>query len=64
MFRRLEARGLHRREGVVHVTEISEEYVECPSKAGYKDGQVINVRVLRADTTSGRLDLSVKEPKP
>lgn len=51
-------------KGVVHVTEISDEYVECPSKAGYKDGQEISVRVLRADTKSGRLDLSLKEPKP
>lgn len=50
-------------EGLVHISEISWEKVEDPSKF-YKEGDKIKVKVLAIDKKSGRLNLSIKQLQP
>ena len=50
-------------EGLVHISEISWEKVNDPSKF-YKQGDKVKVKVLNIDKTSGRLNLSIKQLLP
>ncbi len=50
-------------EGLVHISEISWEKVDDPSKY-YKQGDKVKVRVLAVDKKSGRLNLSIKQLLP
>lgn len=50
-------------EGLVHISEISWEKVEDPSKH-YKQGDKVKVKVLAVDKKSGRLNLSIKQLLP
>jgi len=47
-------------EGLVHISEISWEKVEDPSKF-YKEKDKVKVRVLAVDKKSGKLNLSIKQ---
>jgi len=49
-------------EGLVHISEISWEKVEDPSKF-YKKKDKVEVKVLAIDKKSGRLNLSIKQLK-
>jgi len=49
-------------EGLVHISEISWEKVEDPSKF-YKQKNKVKVKVLAVDKTSGKLNLSIKQLK-
>lgn len=48
-------------QGMVHVTEIREGFVDDPAKE-VKNGQEVSVRVIDVDTSTGRLKLSMKLP--
>lgn len=50
-------------EGLVHISEISWEKVEDPSKY-YKQEDKVKVKVLAVDKKSGRLNLSIKQLLP
>ena len=50
-------------EGLVHISEISWEKVEDPSKF-YKQKDKVKVKVLGVDKKSGRLNLSIKQLLP
>lgn len=47
------------KEGMVHVSEVADEYVEDVSKY-LKEGQVVNVKLLAIDERSGKFKLSMK----
>lgn len=47
-------------EGLVHISEISWEKVEDPSKF-FKQGDKVKVKVLAIDRKSGKLNLSIKQ---
>lgn len=47
-------------EGLVHISEISWEKVDDPSKF-FKQGDKIKVKVLAADQKTGKLNLSIKQ---
>jgi len=49
-------------EGLVHISEISWEKVEDPSKF-YQEGDEVKVKVLDVDEKSGRLNFSIKQLK-
>ena len=52
------------KEGMVHISEVSDEYVEDISKF-LKEGQLVNVKLLDVDETSGRYKLTMKGiPQP
>src|SRR5262249_16409941 len=46
-------------EGLVHVSEISEEHVEDP-RTVLQPGQQVKVQVLHADATERKIGLSIK----
>jgi 4-hydroxy-3-methylbut-2-enyl diphosphate reductase len=48
------------RDGMVHVTEMSDEYVSSPKEL-VSLGQEVTVRVLEVDPRRGRISLSMKE---
>ena len=50
-------------EGLVHISEISWEKVDDPSKY-YKQGDRVKVKVLAVEKKSGRLNLSIKQLLP
>lgn len=50
-------------EGLVHISEISWEKVDDPSKF-YKEKDKVKVKVLAIDQQSGRLNLSIKQLQP
>lgn len=50
-------------EGLVHISEISWEKVDDPSKY-YKQGDKVKVKVLAVEKKSGRLNLSIKQLLP
>ena len=50
-------------EGLVHISEISWEKVEDPSKF-YKKGDQVKVKILAIDEKSGKLNLSIKQLLP
>jgi ribosomal protein S1 len=49
-------------EGLVHISEISWEKVEDPSRF-FKVGDEVQVKVLIVDKTTGKLNLSIKQLK-
>lgn len=51
--------GLDEIEGLVHISELSEEHVEHPREV-LEEGQTITVRVIRVDAQRRRLGLSIK----
>lgn len=52
------------KEGMVHVSEVADEYVEDVSKY-LKEGQVVNVKLLAIDERSGKFKMSMKGiPQP
>jgi uncharacterized protein len=53
--------GVHQ-DGLVHVTQISENFIRHPSEA-LKVGDIITVYVLSADVKKGRISLTMKKPK-
>jgi small subunit ribosomal protein S1 len=50
-------------DGLVHVSEISQQRVENPSDV-LKNGQTITVRVIEIDSQRGRIALSIKQAEP
>jgi ribosomal protein S1 len=50
-------------EGLVHISEISWEKVDDPSKF-FKQGDKVKVKVLAVDLKSGKLNLSIKQLQP
>jgi uncharacterized protein len=50
--------GVHQ-DGLVHVSELSNRYVQDPSEV-VKAGQIVKVRVLSADAKTKRISLSIK----
>ena len=53
--------GVHH-DGLVHVTQISNNYIRHPSEA-LKVGDIITVWVISADVQKGRISLTMKKPK-
>lgn len=53
--------GVHQ-DGLVHVTQISENFIRHPSEA-LKVGDIITVYVLSADVKKGRISLTMKKPR-
>lgn len=47
------------KEGMIHVSEVSEEYVEDVSKF-LKEGQIVNTKLLAIDERSGKFKMSMK----
>src|SRR3990167_2106807 len=52
--------GKSKLEGLVHISEISWEKVDDPLKI-FKVGDIVDVMVIAKDTTTGRLNLSMKQ---
>lgn len=50
-----------KRDGLVHVSELSDAWVEDPREV-VKAGQIVKVRVLDVDRERGRISLSMKSP--
>lgn len=50
--------GVHQ-DGLVHISELSNRFIKEPSEA-VKAGQIVKVKVLRADTKTKRIALSMK----
>jgi len=50
-------------EGLIHISEISWEKVESPSKL-FKQGDKVKVKVLAIDSKTGKLNLSIKQLLP
>ena len=46
-------------EGLIHISELSEEHVEHPREV-VEDGQLVTMRVIRVDSQRRRLGLSIK----
>ena len=53
--------GVHQ-DGLVHISEISDNYVKHPSDV-LKVGQVVKVRVLSVDVKKNRIGLTMKKPR-
>ena len=53
--------GVHQ-DGLVHISEISDNYVKHPSDV-LKVGQVVKVRVLSVDVKKNRIGLTMRSPK-
>ena len=56
----LNSRDTHKLEGLVHISEISWEKIEDPSKL-FKVGDKVEVMVIAKEETTGRLNLSIKQ---
>ncbi|MGE0173687.1 MAG: Tex family protein [Oligoflexales bacterium] len=54
--------GVHQ-DGLAHISELSDQFVEDPSKV-VSVGQVVTVKVLEVDTTRRRINLSFKLTAP
>ncbi len=54
--------GVHQ-DGLVHISEMSEEYVQDPH-AVVKTGQIVKVKVLEIDKTRNRISLSMRLKSP
>lgn len=50
-------------DGLVHVSELSWSHVEKPADV-VKEGDVVQVRVLKVDPTNDRVSLSIKQAQP
>ena len=54
------------KEGMIHVSEVADEYVEDVSKF-LKEGQIVNTKLLAVDARSGKFKMSmkgIKQPEP
>lgn len=50
-------------DGLVHISELSYSHVDHPSDV-VKEGEKVNVRILRVDPQAGRISLSIKAAQP
>lgn len=50
-------------EGLVHISQIQDDYLEDPSTV-LEVGKEVKVRVIEVDTDKGKIGLSMKEKKP
>lgn len=50
-------------EGLIHISELSEERVQEPSSV-VKEGDVVNVRIISIDAQNRRMGLSIKRAAP
>ena len=52
------------KEGMVHISEVSDEYLEDITKV-LKEGQLVTVKLLDIDEVGGRYKLTMKKiPQP
>jgi small subunit ribosomal protein S1 len=48
-------------EGLIHISEISENRIEHPKEAGLHDGSVVTLRIIRIDSEQRRIGLSLRK---
>ena len=48
-------------EGLIHISEISENRIEHPKEAGLHEGDVVTLRVIRIDSDQRRIGLSLRK---
>ncbi|HEX7541276.1 MAG TPA: S1 RNA-binding domain-containing protein [Anaerolineales bacterium] len=48
-------------EGLIHISEISENRIEHPKEAGLHDGSVVTLRIIRIDPSQRRIGLSLRK---
>ncbi len=48
-------------EGLIHISEISENRIEHPKEAGLHEGDVVTLRVIRIDPEQRRIGLSLRK---
>ena len=48
-------------EGLIHISEISENRIEHPKEAGMHEGDVVTLRVIRIDPDQRRIGLSMRK---
>ena len=48
-------------EGLIHISEISENRIEHPKEAGLHDGSVVTLRIIRIDPEQRRIGLSMRK---
>ncbi len=48
-------------EGLIHISEISENRIEHPKEAGLHEGDVVTLRVIRIDSDQRRIGLSMRK---
>jgi small subunit ribosomal protein S1 len=48
-------------EGLIHISEISENRIEHPREAGLKEGAVVTLRIIRIDPDQRRIGLSLRK---
>ncbi len=48
-------------EGLIHISEISENRIEHPKEAGLKEGDVVTLRIIRIDPDQRRIGLSLRK---
>jgi small subunit ribosomal protein S1 len=48
-------------EGLIHISEISENRIEHPKEAGLHEGDVVTLRVIRIDADQRRIGLSLRK---
>jgi small subunit ribosomal protein S1 len=48
-------------EGLIHISEISENRIEHPKEAGLHEGDVVTLRVIRIDPDQRRIGLSLRK---
>jgi small subunit ribosomal protein S1 len=48
-------------EGLIHISEISENRIEHPKEAGLHDGSVVTLRIIRIDPNQRRIGLSLRK---
>jgi len=48
-------------EGLIHISEISENRIEHPKEAGLHEGDVVTLRIIRIDPEQRRIGLSLRK---
>jgi len=48
-------------EGLIHISEISENHIEHPKEAGLHDGSIVTLRIIRIDPDQRRIGLSLRK---
>jgi hypothetical protein len=48
-------------EGLIHISEISENRIEHPKEAGLHEGSVVTLRIIRIDPDQRRIGLSLRK---
>lgn len=48
-------------EGLIHISEISENRIEHPKEAGLHDGSIVTLRIIRIDPEQRRIGLSLRK---